>query len=213
LPRLVSYWGLASRVPGAMALAQITCNLKARHTGNSRWRHMPDLARTMSGAWWLRRSMFSFDDLPTLMGGDLAADVLEGLNIASCVHRMSGEQSPNLRLALAQIESTTYLRNQLLRDSDWASMYHSVELRTPLVDSWLLRDVQPLLGSFHRFPNKRLLGEAPERPLPEAVIKRSKTGFNIPVSQWIKEIGQANNGGVMKNSWAQYVASAYQKGP
>ena len=34
---------------------------------------------------------------------------------------------------VALLESTRYLRNQLLRDSDWASMAHSVELRTPLV--------------------------------------------------------------------------------
>ena len=37
-------------------------------------------------------------------------------------------------LSLAQIESTAYLRNHLLRGSDWASMDHSVYLRTPLVD-------------------------------------------------------------------------------
>ena len=38
------------------------------------------------------------------------------------------------------MESQIYLRNQLLRDSDWASMYHSIELRTPLVDFFLLKD-------------------------------------------------------------------------
>jgi len=58
-------------------------------------------------------------------------------------------------------------------------MDHSVELRTPLVDAWLLREVRPLLGSFHRFAHKRLLAEAPARPLPEALITRPKTGFAI----------------------------------
>lgn len=212
LPRLVSTWGLASRVPGSMALAQIACNRWARRTGNSRWRHLPDWARTMSGAWWLRRSMFSPEDLPALMGADLAAEALQDFSAASWVHCMSGEQPQNLRLALSQVESTTYLRNQLLRDSDWASMDHSIELRTPLVDSWLLRDVQPLLGSFHHFPSKRLLAEAPERSLPEAVIQRPKTGFNIPVLQWLKEMGHTKDANAMKNySWARFLASAYQK--
>ncbi len=212
LPWLVSTWGVASRVPGITVLAKIACDLRAHRTGNGRWRHLPDWARTMPGAWWLRRSMFSPEDLPALMGADLAAEALQGFSAASWVHSMSGKHPPNLRLALAQIESTTYLRNQLLRDSDWASMDNSVELRTPLVDSWLLRDVQPLLSSFHHFSNKRLLAEAPERALPEAVIQRPKTGFNIPVVQWLQEMGQTDGGSAVKNSWAQYVASAYQKG-
>ncbi len=33
------------------------------------------------------------------------------------------------------LESTHYLRNQLLRDADWAGMAHGVEIRVPLADS------------------------------------------------------------------------------
>ena len=36
------------------------------------------------------------------------------------------------------LESSLYMRNQLLRDTDWASMAHSLEVRVPLVDSKLL---------------------------------------------------------------------------
>lgn len=211
LPRLVSTWGPTSRLPGTMALAQIACNLLARRTGNGRWRLLPDWARTISGAWWLRRSMFTPEDLPALMGADLAAKALKDFSAASWVRCMSGEQPKDLRLALGQIESTTYLRNQLLRDSDWASMDHSVELRTPLVDSWLLNDVRPLLGSFHHFPNKCLLAEAPKRKLPIEVTQRVKTGFNIPIKEWIKEKSDINDFHEIRNSWPRYLALAYQK--
>jgi asparagine synthase (glutamine-hydrolysing) len=81
----------------------------------------------------------------------------------------------------------TYMRNQLLRDSDWASMDHSVELRTPLVDAFLLEQITPLLPDFVRFPGKRLLAEAPTRSLPDAIFTRQKTGFGIPVTQWLPE--------------------------
>ncbi|MGH8433923.1 MAG: asparagine synthase (glutamine-hydrolyzing) [Pseudomonas sp.] len=212
LPRLVSAWGTALRVPGATALAQAVCNLQARRTGNSRWRHLPDWARTMAGAWWLRRSVFSPEDLPDLMGVDLAAEALQGFSAAAWVRGMSGAQPPNLRLALGQIESTTYMRNQLLRDSDWASMDHSVELRTPLVDAWLLRDVQPLLGALRQFPNKRLLAEAPVRPLPEELITRPKTGFGIPVQQWLRQLGKTDGAGGASHAWARAVARAYAGG-
>ena len=36
------------------------------------------------------------------------------------------------------LESSLYMRNQLLRDTDWASMAHSLEVRVPLVDVELL---------------------------------------------------------------------------
>ena len=35
---------------------------------------------------------------------------------------------------VAVLESMFYLRNQLLRDADWAGLAHSLEIRTPLVD-------------------------------------------------------------------------------
>jgi asparagine synthase (glutamine-hydrolysing) len=209
LPRLVSGWRAVSRMPGAMALAQRVCNAQARRTGNGRWRHLPEWARTMAGAWWLRRGVFSPDDLVQLMGRGLAAEALKGFNANAWVQVMSGAQPADLRLALGQIESTTYLRNQLLRDSDWASMNHSVELRTPLVDAWLLRELKPLLGSFRKFDHKRLLAEAPARPLPETLITRPKTGFAIPVEEWLQQIDPNRKGRTGSQGWARAVAHAY----
>ena len=51
----------------------------------------------------------------------------------------------NKKIFLSNLESIYYLRNQLLRDSDWASMYHGVELRTPLVDITLLEDLSDVM--------------------------------------------------------------------
>jgi asparagine synthase (glutamine-hydrolysing) len=109
--------------------------------------------------------------------------------------------------ALALVESVTYLRNQLLRDSDWASMAHSVELRTPLVDAWLLRQLRPVVRAFGDFPDKRLLAQAPAFLLPGSVIARRKTGFSIPVQSWLQQIGVTTGGGMSKN-WAQKLVKA-----
>jgi asparagine synthase (glutamine-hydrolysing) len=212
LPRLVSGWGIASKIPGARALVQLAGNIQARRSGNGRWRHLPDWSRTIAGAWWLRRSVYSPEDLPALMGAELAAEALQGFAAQGWVRCMSGEQPKDLRLALGQIESTTYLRNQLLRDSDWASMDHSVELRTPLVDAWLLRELQPVLSSLRQFPNKRLLAEAPNRPLPEAFITRPKTGFAIPVKTWHNQMAQGDDVNGASNGWAHALSRAYDLG-
>jgi asparagine synthase (glutamine-hydrolysing) len=186
LTNIVSLWGRLSRVPGAMPLASLAAHLQARRSGNVRWRHAADWFRTMPGAWWMRRSLNAPESLRAYMGEDADA-ILEGFSPASWIDGMSGELARDPMLALAQIESTTYLRNQLLRDSDWASMDRSVELRTPLVDAHLLENLTPLLAQFHRFPGKSLLANAPQKPLPASIVRRRKTGFGIPVLRWVHE--------------------------
>jgi asparagine synthase (glutamine-hydrolysing) len=205
LSRLVSAWRPLSRIPGAMAVTRMLASLQGRRSGNLRWLHMPEWARSMPGAWWLRRGLFAPADLPALMGEELAAEALRRFDAPAWVEEMSGPLPEDLLLALGQIESTTYLRNQLLRDSDWASMDHSVELRTPLVDAWLLRDVQPLLSSFADFPKKSLLAGAPRSGLPLDVTERPKTGFGIPVDRWSRQ----KVGAFGLRPWAHYLSDCY----
>ena len=204
LPRLVARWRAASRIPGAKGAARILANLQARRSGNARWRHAPEWAKTMAGGWWLRRSVRAPDELATLMGADKATLAMHEFSVAGHVKAMTGAVADNPRLAVGQIESMTYMRNQLLRDSDWASMDHSVELRTPLVDAHLLHQVAPLLSSFERFPNKSLLADAPTKALPREISFRRKTGFGIPVDRWLKEDDYSKG-----TNWQVRVADVY----
>jgi len=202
LPRLVNCWSALGPFPGVRPLVQAMCDFQSHRTGNKRWRHLPEWAGGMPGAWWLRRSVHSPEELPALMGHELAHEALQGFSADSWIHAMSGEQPADLRLALSQIESTTYLRNQLLRDSDWASMDHSVELRTPLVDIELLESLRPVLAAMPRYPGKELLAQAPAPAMSDDLLNRPKTGFSIPVKQWIAE---KIDGG----SWENVLAHAY----
>lgn len=186
--------------------------IRPSRSGNARWRHAAEWARTIGGAWWLRRSLYAPEDLPDLMGKELAAEALRGFAASHWVEAMSGPLPPDGKLALGQIESTTYLRNQLLRDSDWASMDHSVELRTPLVDAHLLASLQAVLPSLDHHPDKRLLAEAPVRPLPRDIIERRKTGFGIPVARWLAAPSQAGTASLDSRPWARHLAEAYDAG-
>ena len=210
LPRLVKNWRTFRAIPGMQSAGKLAGKVQAWRSGNSRWRHASEWAKTIGGAWWLRRSLFAPDDLPSLMGAELAAEAMQGLCVGDLVLRMSGDLPGDDRLALGQIESTTYLRNQLLRDSDWASMDHSVELRTPLVDAHLLSSLQEYLPLFHRYPKKQLLAEAPDKPLPEDVTKRRKTGFGIPVANWIAGASGAGNKRLGSRDWAKKVVANYE---
>jgi asparagine synthase (glutamine-hydrolysing) len=211
LPRLLAARRFISRMPGAMSIMRLTAEWQARRSGNSRWQYLPEWSQSVAGAWWLRRGVFAPSDLPSLMGNSLANLGLQGFSPESCINDMCGKLSIDTLLSLSQIESTTYMRNQLLRDSDWASMHHSVELRTPLIDAWLLKDLQPLLGAFSQFPNKRLLAEAPLKPLTEAFINRPKTGFSIPVQKWLRESSHTSVAHANHGSWARAVAQRYDE--
>lgn len=182
LPGLVLFSRYMQKVPAYKYLAQFFLNWKAVKSKDNRWSKALDWLTTIQGAWWLRRSILTPNEA-LLKAGMLS----EGCNFSvnSELGSMVGELPRSEVLGLAQIESKTYLRNQLLRDADWASMYHGVELRTPLVDANLLFSLAPFLNSFPRYKNKVLLARAPKKPLPESIIFRGKTGFGIPVNRWI----------------------------
>lgn len=227
LPKLVSLMRVLARVPGAIPLAKMAANLQAQWTDKPRWKYAPEWLQSMAGAWWLRRSVSSPAELPALMGTALAAVALlgfdadgfavSGFDVQAWINAMTGALPDDPLMALGQIESMTYLRNQLLRDSDWASMDHSIELRTPLVDAFLLQQLQPLLSTFARFPNKKLLAEAPGKALPQDIIQRPKTGFGIPVGRWLAGSNE-NTVNVGSLGWArelvrQYESSLSNEGP
>ena len=217
LPNLVSRWQMLARIPGMSNLANLALAQMAHRSGNERWRWLTRQASSLHGAYWLRRGLFAPDELIGLMGTKLGSEALRDLDPASLVELMVGSLPTDPMAAVGQLESMVYLRNQLLRDSDWASMAHGVELRTPLVDAWLLRDLMPVLRSFVRLKGKAMLAASPLRPLPDEIINRAKTGFGIPIGNWNhksmstidgKTRSTPAQGGVDSRQWAQSVAKA-----
>jgi asparagine synthase (glutamine-hydrolysing) len=77
------------------------------------------------------------------------------------------------------------MRSQLLRDADWVGMAHSLEIRVPLVDFTLLRALAPVIPALSAGSGKAALAQAPAKPLPNDVVNRAKTGFNVPTGNWI----------------------------
>ena len=90
---------------------------------------------------------------------------------------ISVETAARERLYHAQIstlECSLYLRNQLLRDADWASMAHSVEVRMPLVDYQLLKTCSSAVLKLNHSASKSCLANSPEHPLPDNIQNRKK---------------------------------------
>jgi asparagine synthase (glutamine-hydrolysing) len=112
------------------------------------------------------------------------------------------------------MEFNWYLRSQLLRQSDWAGMAHSLEIRLPLVDKDLFNRIAPLVinGSL----TKKDLGRSPSKPLPQQVLAQRKQIFRVPVREWLMEVvpsrtGQASFSRRGLREWSQLVFAEFSR--
>ncbi|HEV7503822.1 MAG TPA: asparagine synthase (glutamine-hydrolyzing) [Thermoanaerobaculia bacterium] len=190
VPRLARTARRTARIPGLAAAWPALAHLAA--PGRPKLAGLLRYGRTLPGAYFLRRGLFLPEELPAVMGRDAAAAGLAGYDPvadgASALAAANGH-APDAWTAVHELETTRYMRNQLLRDADWASMASSVELRVPFVDAWLRRRL-----AAHAFEPARGLGKAelvrraaPE--LPAALFARPKAGFYIPVMEWLQPEG------------------------
>jgi asparagine synthase (glutamine-hydrolysing) len=133
----------------------------------------------LAGAYFLRRGLFLPEELPGLVGPELAAEGLAAYDPFRDAERFT---DPDAWVAVQRLESGLYLRNQLLRDVDWASMAHSLELRTPLVDAWLSARLARTGFEPARTSGKAALVRALAPELPARVFDRPKRGFALPTA-------------------------------
>jgi asparagine synthase (glutamine-hydrolysing) len=141
-------------------------------------------SRNMAEAYLLRRGLRLQGELDALLDESWLKEGLEKLAPAATVARtLASLNMATPHAQIAALESCWYMRNQLLRDTDWSSMAHGLEVRVPFVDARLLEQLAPAIAS-QTPPSKRDLA-ACARALPPEMLSRPKTGFTTPVQAWI----------------------------
>ncbi len=176
IPGRIPFLGRASRSLG-IGIA----NLLGRHP---KFAGVIELGGTYAGAYLLRRGLFLPWELTGVLDRETVALGLKRLKLHSLIN---SELTPKPRTAFARVsvlESALYMRNQLLRDTDWASMAHGLEVRVPLVDHVLLSHLAPLTCSRYGRQAKALLADAAMPPIPAAIRNRRKSGFMTPIASW-----------------------------
>ncbi|MEK9154590.1 MAG: asparagine synthase (glutamine-hydrolyzing) [Patescibacteria group bacterium] len=108
---------------------------------------------------------------------------------------------------LSFLEMKLYLQNQLLKDTDFMSMHHSVEVRVPFLDHPLveyLSSLSPKL-KLSNDVSKPLLVDSVRNLLPAEILSRKKMGFTFPFQKWLSSDvkGQMLN---IKTHWSRYWA-------
>jgi asparagine synthase (glutamine-hydrolysing) len=81
-----------------------------------------------------------------------------------------------------------YLPDDLLVKMDIASMAHSLEVRSPFLDHHVMEFAAalPLRMKLRGLTQKYLLRRAMRGILPEAILRRPKMGFGVPIDHWFR---------------------------
>jgi asparagine synthase (glutamine-hydrolysing) len=91
---------------------------------------------------------------------------------------------------LLDVDVQTYLPDDLLVKMDIATMAHSLEARSPLLDPAMmeLAAALPIRVKLDGGTTKRIFKEAVRDWLPDGIVDRSKMGFRIPVNDWLRRL-------------------------
>ncbi len=122
------------------------------------------------------RLLFSRNEISALTGYEINSYAMTG----------AIDSDPMLSLLRSDIEH--YLPDMLLRDLDSMTMSQSLEARAPLLDKELMEFCWQLpLSMKLQGDSKQLLIDAVKDILPQELIDKPKTGFELPMAEWLRD--------------------------
>jgi asparagine synthase (glutamine-hydrolysing) len=172
------------------------------------------------------RSMGPLSDTLSLLSGD----VLNGMDVINSFYNQYQKtdrvnNTTNLNEVLA-LDIQGFMESVLLRDMDATSMWHSIEVRFPLIDYKLVELAFSLPDeyklnfnpsqkphaegklSYREAGNKKILMDVMEPWLPKGFADRPKNGFKLPISHWLKTFKKEELRGMVmdeKRTWESYL--------
>ena len=186
IPQWVNLMRLPAAVPGLGKTVRVIGSALGIGKSTPKALGMLEYGGSYTGAYLLRRGLFLPFELKTVMDTEMLEIGLRRLKPLVRLRAQALTPDPKRsRSRVAALESCAYMRNQLLRDCDWAGMAHGLEIRTPLVDIDLLRTLSPATAVLSATAGKAALAAAPSKPLPASITKRPKSGFAIPTGHWM----------------------------
>lgn len=207
IPRIVRTLGRLAAWPGLGVAVRRAVWPLAKRFGNRKYASLIEYGGNLAQAYLLCRALYLPWELPQVLDAELARDGLERLAIFDRLRAVEGRlKSP--RAKVSALEMSFYMRNQLLRDADWAGMAHSLEIRVPLVDTVLLKALAPRIVAPEPFSKNEMV-ESVRTDLPATLLNRAKSGFSVPVAAWLMPgAHKASDSRV----WASHVVAAHTNG-
>jgi asparagine synthase (glutamine-hydrolysing) len=177
----------------ALLRRPVAASMAIARGGSDRRRKISELASDLavneesaSHPYFVTRNLFSAAERRALFAADSEAAEDE----------MTAQIEPSIRTAqdldpvnrVSYLDSHWYMRNTLLRDSDFMSMAHGLELRVPFLDRDLVEACFRIPGDekLHGNTPKPLLLKNLGVELPPEIVNRPKRGFTLPFEHWLR---------------------------
>lgn len=191
VPRMEKFDNVWERLPAG--ISRTLANMFAAFApSNEQNRKLTALARNggkIFHPYFLSRMLFTPEQLAKLrpeMKRDSTAFERATKPLRESVGRAQSLDAIN---RVSYLEARCYMLNTLLRDADFMSMAHGLEVRIPLIDHRLVQRMLALPGSWKLDAGtpKPLLVKALAGQLPEKIVHRRKRGFTLPFEHWLRE--------------------------
>jgi asparagine synthase (glutamine-hydrolysing) len=191
VPRMERFAAAWRHIPGAMR-NPLASAIAAVAPSSDRNRKLAALGRDRGAIvhpYFLSRMLFTPGQQ-----NELLPEVNSNSETFLCAERpltetLSRAQSLDPINRVSYLEARCYMLNTLLRDSDFMSMAHGLEVRVPLIDHRLAARVLALPGlwKLNSGTPKPLLVRALGGQLPDQIVHRRKQGFTLPFEHWLRD--------------------------
>lgn len=160
--------------------------LKAsRHLKKDKYRKLAYLANDhITNEYLFHRGLFTIREAAEILDSDTksVSDTVQNIALSN------GLEALPYGNKVSYMEKNIYMQSQLLKDTDVMSMWHSIEVRVPFLDTELVKivnSISPELKYNGTIP-KQLLVKAYNDILPRQIWDRKKQGFVFPFQNWIE---------------------------
>lgn len=191
VPRMESFANIWQRVPGAFRspLSNLFATVASPSDQNRKLSALGRNGRRVVHPYFLSRMLFTPEQQNELLPGMMNNSAASSRADRSLNESLSRAQSLDPVNRVSYLEARCYMLNTLLRDSDFMSMAHGLEVRVPLIDHQLAQRILALPGSWKLDPRtpKPMLVRALGGQLPDNIVHRPKRGFTLPFEHWLRD--------------------------
>jgi asparagine synthase (glutamine-hydrolysing) len=116
-------------------------------------------------------------------------ELISPLYTRSTDYEYNGKGAVSSLMRAQYTDINFYMTEDVLVKVDRMSMAHSMEVRSPLLDYRIIEFAATLPDSLklERYKGKIVPRNLASRRLPKEILKQPKTGFSVPVSEWLRK--------------------------
>lgn len=190
IPHIQRIYNLSKSFPTLFhnGIARIVGNVQRRHIIGSKTLQLLESDGNCLSIYLILRELFSPKKRKYLMVRNSEEELFNGVPKETLESILNEMDRLDVFNKISLLELRLYLANMLLRDGDFMSMAHGLEVRVPFLDHKLVElvfNVSSKMKLQNNMP-KPLLVKAMQELLPKEIYLRPKMGFTFPWEIWLK---------------------------